>query len=234
MSAEKRLYFPILLIIYLHLLSSRSASSQTISWYVNSSLLNSTAGLSTSWTNRPFSITADSTYGLLYFTPILLSGNDGTKYHFCGFYCNDQSAECLLGIFFAIPDTSSSERKLMDSQLVWSANRDNPVKANATLQLRQDCNLVLLDSDGTLVWSTNTTGKSVSGLKLTDTGNLVLFDKVNPSIWQSFDHPTECLAPWAEFGVWKEARSQRFIRQFESRFAFFNCSQWKLGYLHQF
>ncbi|KAF3637321.1 hypothetical protein FXO38_23769 [Capsicum annuum] len=171
---------------------NRSASSQTISWYVNSSLLNSTAGLSTSWTNRPFSITADSTYGLLYFTPILLSGNDGTKYHFCGFYCNDQSAECLLGIFFAIPDTSSSERKLMDSQLVWSANRDNPVKANATLQLRQDC------------------------LKLTDTGNLVLFDKVNPSIWQSFDHPTECLAPWAEFGVWKEARSQRFIRQFES------------------
>ncbi|PHU12565.1 hypothetical protein BC332_19495 [Capsicum chinense] len=210
MSAEKRLYFPILLIIYLHLLSSRSASSQTISWYVNSSLLNSTAGLSTSWTNRPFSITADSTYGLLYFTPILLSGNDGTKYHFCGFYCNDQSAECLLGIFFAIPDTSSSERKLMDSQLVWSANRDNPVKANATLQVRQDC------------------------LKLTDTGNLVLFDKVNRSIWQSFDHPTECFAPWAEFGVWKEARSQRFIRQFESSFAFFNCSQSKLGYLHQF
>ncbi|PHT76781.1 hypothetical protein T459_20303 [Capsicum annuum] len=171
---------------------NRSASSQIISWYVNSSLLNSTAGLSTSWTNRPFSLTADSTYGLLYFTPILLSGNDGAKYHFCGFYCNDQSAECLLGIFFTIPDTSSSERKLMDSQLVWSANRDNPVKANATLQLRQDC------------------------LKLTDTGNLVLFDKVNRSIWQSFDHPTECLAPWAEFGVWKEARSQRFIRQFES------------------
>ncbi|KAM3301999.1 hypothetical protein P3S67_016501 [Capsicum chacoense] len=83
----------------------------------------------------------------------------------------------------------------MDSQLVWSANRDNPVKANATLQLGQDGNLVLLDSDGTLVWSTNTTGKSVSGLKLTDTGNLVLFDKVNRSIWQSFDHPTDALLP---------------------------------------
>ncbi|MCD9641565.1 hypothetical protein HAX54_027793 [Datura stramonium] len=171
----------------------RFASSQ-ISWYLNASVLSSTAGLSTSWTNRPFSF-ADSTFGLSLLTPVLLSGNDGTKYHFCGFYCNDQRAECLLGIFFAFPDTSSTERKFMDSQLVWSANRDHPVKENATLQLSRDGNLVLADSDGTLVWSTNTAGKSVAGLNLTETGNLVLFDKANRTIWQSFDHPTDSLLP---------------------------------------
>ncbi|KAG5597289.1 hypothetical protein H5410_038521 [Solanum commersonii] len=74
-------------------------------------------------------------------------------------------------------------------------NRDHPVKANATLQLGLDGNLVLADSDGTFVWSTNTTGKSVSGLSMTETGNLVLFDKANHTIWQSFDHPTDCLLP---------------------------------------
>ncbi|KAH0651224.1 hypothetical protein KY285_031343 [Solanum tuberosum] len=57
----------------------------------------------------------------------------------------------------------------------------------------QPCNLVLADSDGTLVWSSNTTGKSVSGLNLTEMGNLVLFDTTNRTVWQSFDHPTDCL-----------------------------------------
>ncbi|WMV39412.1 hypothetical protein MTR67_032797 [Solanum verrucosum] len=59
----------------------------------------------------------------------------------------------------------------------------------------QPCNLVLADSDGTLVWSSNTTGKSVSGLNLAETGNLVLFDTTNRTVWQSFDHPTDCLLP---------------------------------------
>ncbi|XP_010324079.3 G-type lectin S-receptor-like serine/threonine-protein kinase SD2-5 [Solanum lycopersicum] len=155
--------------------------------------LNSTVGLSTSWTNRPYLLDADSSYGI---TPILVSENDGNKYHFCGFYCNDdQSVECLLGIFIAFPDIVSTEIKLMDPQLVWSANRDRPVKANATLQLGLDGNLVLADSDGTFVWSTNTTGKSVSGLTLTEMGNLVLFDKANRIVWQSFDHPTDSLLP---------------------------------------
>ncbi|KAK6785218.1 hypothetical protein RDI58_018673 [Solanum bulbocastanum] len=83
----------------------------------------------------------------------------------------------------------------MDPQLVWSANRDRPVKANATLQLGKDGNLVLTDSDGTFVWSTNTTGKSVSGFNMTETGNLVLFDKANRTVWQSFDHP-KILCSW--------------------------------------
>lgn len=76
---------------------------------------------------------------------------------------------------------------------MWSANRNRPVRFNATLRLTEDGNLILADADGTFVWSTNTAGKSVSGLNLTETGNLVLLDRNNEMVWQSFDHPTDSL-----------------------------------------
>ncbi|KAL0328293.1 UNVERIFIED_CONTAM: G-type lectin S-receptor-like serine/threonine-protein kinase SD2-5 [Sesamum calycinum] len=72
---------------------------------------------------------------------------------------------------------------------------NSPVRINATLQLTPDGDLVLRDADGTLTWSTNTTGKSVAGLNLTEMGNLVLFDEKNAVVWQSFDHPTDALVP---------------------------------------
>ncbi|XP_037496927.1 G-type lectin S-receptor-like serine/threonine-protein kinase SD2-5 [Jatropha curcas] len=81
------------------------------------------------------------------------------------------------------------------SMVVWSANRNNPVSINSTLQLTSDGDLVLKDVDGTIAWSTNTRGKSVAGLNLTDTGNLVLFDNNKAIVWQSFGHPTDCLVP---------------------------------------
>ncbi|XP_028071737.1 G-type lectin S-receptor-like serine/threonine-protein kinase At5g24080 [Camellia sinensis] len=92
--------------------------------------------------------------------------------------------------------TSLEQDEIADApQLVWSANRNHPVKLNATLQLTQDGNLTLADSDGTSVWSTYTGGGnySVAGLNLTEDGNLVLFDRNNAMVWQSFHHPTDSL-----------------------------------------
>lgn len=80
-------------------------------------------------------------------------------------------------------------------QVVWSANRNNPVRINATLEFTAEGDLVLRDADATLAWSTNTSGRSVAGLNLTEMGNLVLFDVNNSVVWQSFDHPTDCLVP---------------------------------------
>ncbi|KAH9303895.1 hypothetical protein KI387_008299, partial [Taxus chinensis] len=51
----------------------------------------------------------------------------------------------------------------------------------------------LIHADGTLVWSTNTFNKGVAGIELQTNGNLVLYDKNNRSVWQSFDHPTDTL-----------------------------------------
>ncbi|KAL3722012.1 hypothetical protein ACJRO7_034372 [Eucalyptus globulus] len=78
-------------------------------------------------------------------------------------------------------------------QVVWSANQNNPVKIRATLDLTSKGDLVLKDVDGTVAWSTNTSGKSVVGLNLTDLGNLMLFDKDHATVWQSFDEPTDSL-----------------------------------------
>ncbi|KAF8006162.1 hypothetical protein BT93_K0467 [Corymbia citriodora subsp. variegata] len=81
----------------------------------------------------------------------------------------------------------------MIPQVVWSANRNNPVKIGATLELTSEGDLVLKDVGGIIAWSTNTSAKSVVGLNFTDLGNLVLFDKDNAIVWQSFDHPTDSL-----------------------------------------
>ncbi|KAK4714507.1 hypothetical protein R3W88_020414 [Solanum pinnatisectum] len=182
MLAEKRLYFPILLFIYLLFCSSRFAISQSLRDY-NTTLSNSTAGfagLSSFWINRPSLIvnsTTDGFYGST--TPIL-------QYN---------ATESLLGILLYHNKYNNENGMIDKPQLVWSANRNHPVKFNATLQQGHDGNLVLMDFDGTLVWSTDTIGKSVSGLNLTEMGNLVLFNKRKRAIWQSFDHPTDSLLP---------------------------------------
>ncbi|MCD7469242.1 hypothetical protein HAX54_008113 [Datura stramonium] len=192
MIAENRLYFPILLFIYLLFWSSQFAISELLWDYNTSTLSNSTAGLSSFWINRPsLAVNSSNFYGL---TTILHRGNAGPRFLY-GFCCSYNATECFLGILLYQNRPDRLNGVINKPQLVWSANRNHPVKANATLQLGQDGNLVLTDSDGTLVWSTNTTGKSVSGLNLTEMGNLVLFDKRKRPIWQSFDHPTDSLLP---------------------------------------
>ncbi|CAN4104476.1 unnamed protein product [Withania somnifera] len=64
-------------------------------------------------------------------------------------------------------------------------------------------------------------------------GNLVLFDKSNCIIWQSFDHP-DSLLPGKSLVYGKKLIPSHFGIQLESRFVFSYYSQWKLGHLHRF
>uniref|UniRef100_F6H549 Receptor-like serine/threonine-protein kinase n=1 Tax=Vitis vinifera TaxID=29760 RepID=F6H549_VITVI len=111
---------------------------------------------------------------------------------------------CLIinGFVFAVlifPNHNATYDSILrtdEMKVVWSANRNSLVSKNATLQLTEQGDLVLKEADGTTaVWSTNTCGKSVVGLNLTETGNLMLFDSNNETVWQSFDHPTDSLLP---------------------------------------
>ncbi|XVF78808.1 hypothetical protein PTKIN_Ptkin14bG0166700 [Pterospermum kingtungense] len=92
---------------------------------------------------------------------------------------------------FAIRAGLPNDESLM--RWVWDANRNDPVRENATLTFGEDGNFVLADVDGRVVWQTNTANKGVTGIKLLPNGNLVLFDKNGKFVWQSFDYPTDTL-----------------------------------------
>lgn len=140
MIAEQSLHITVLLTYFL-LCSSQFAISQ-ISWNENASLLNSTAGLSTFWTNRP-TLLVNSTTDFSRLTPILLRRNASPQF-LCGFYCNYNATKCIFGVLLFQNRFDMQNDVINFPQLVWSANRNHPVKTNATLQLRQDGNLVLL------------------------------------------------------------------------------------------
>ncbi|KAI3904156.1 hypothetical protein MKW98_021742, partial [Papaver atlanticum] len=90
--------------------------------------------------------------------------------------------------------------------VVWVANRDHPL----IFKIASDGNLVVLDGQGKLCWTTNvTTGIVIDHLvaELIDTGNLVLRES-SPNynynqgkyFWQSFDHPTNMFLPGIQIG----------------------------------
>ncbi|XP_018720682.2 G-type lectin S-receptor-like serine/threonine-protein kinase SD2-5 [Eucalyptus grandis] len=151
-----------------------------------------TATLSTQWT-----INATANHSTQYrdgsvVQEILFRGKGATAYYSCGFYCKGNCTSYLFAVLI-FPAVLFERGPGEGPRVVWSANRNNPIKIGATLELTPEGDLVLKDADGTVAWSTNTSAKSVVGLNLTDLGNLVLFDKDNATVWQSFDHPTDSL-----------------------------------------
>ncbi|CAH1431195.1 unnamed protein product [Lactuca virosa] len=149
-----------------------------------------TADLSTTWTNDESSM------------PSINFTDDGSKIRVildqdrfaCGFFCNGNCTSYLFVVvikLFYTPDYIFGTKG--NPTVIWSANRDYPVSQGATVNLTAAGELVLQDVDGSIVWTTNTTKKSVSFMNLTDKGNLMLLDANNSISWQSFDHPTDCL-----------------------------------------
>ncbi|XP_021999725.2 G-type lectin S-receptor-like serine/threonine-protein kinase At5g24080 [Helianthus annuus] len=145
-----------------------------------------TAKLSTTWTNKesaPHSVTFTDGSTV---RAILLRGSFGFKFA-CGFYCNGTCDTYLFAVFIVQTNSGSGivGPAIAFPQIVWSANRNHPVKLGAKLNLNKAGDLVLRDADGSLVWSTNTAGKQVTGMQITDTGNLVLVDARKKIVWQS-------------------------------------------------
>ncbi|PUZ44059.1 hypothetical protein GQ55_8G059000 [Panicum hallii var. hallii] len=100
--------------------------------------------------------------------------------------------------FYTIDDGHSFVLSIVifgtQAPVIWSANPDNPVNHDATLSFTREGDLLLQDGNGAMVWSTATKSKSVvAGMRLDVSGNLVLTNTDNSSVWQSFDHPTDTL-----------------------------------------
>ncbi|XP_078168785.1 putative receptor protein kinase ZmPK1 [Carex rostrata] len=79
---------------------------------------------------------------------------------------------------------------------VWTANLNRPVyRTRSMIKLSKHGNLVLKDSDGGVVWSSNVSTRDAYQAELLDSGNLVLKSRGNKILWQSFDYPTDTLLP---------------------------------------
>ncbi|KAL5793587.1 hypothetical protein ACOSP7_002181 [Xanthoceras sorbifolium] len=109
---------------------------------------------------------------------LLFQNDDNGIDIYCGFFCNGTCNSYLFSVV-AVADGG-------DHSLVWSANKDRPVQGNAMVELTRS-GLLLRDSDGTQVWSSDTSlsGNSVLGMNLNQSGNLILFDNQSEIIWQS-------------------------------------------------
>ncbi|PUZ52934.1 hypothetical protein GQ55_5G012900 [Panicum hallii var. hallii] len=161
---------------------------------------------STSWANTDASLTHHVTFmdgsvaraALLRLNP----AGFGPSYAF-GFFCTNHGTAAGAGpcndFLLAVAVVYCNSGALMTSvvagipQVVWSANRARPVGEGATVQFTPAGDLVLKATDGTLVWSAGTAGKSVAGISINSDGNLVMVDGTNRTVWQSFDHPTDTL-----------------------------------------
>ncbi|XP_073148554.1 G-type lectin S-receptor-like serine/threonine-protein kinase At1g11300 isoform X2 [Henckelia pumila] len=101
-----------------------------------------------------------------------------------GFFTPVNSTYRYVGIMYNIPVMT----------VIWVANRENPLNdANGTLLISGDGNLVILNGQKQMLWSSNVSN-SIPNLstQLLDTGNLVLQDNSNGNIvWESFLHASD-------------------------------------------
>lgn len=110
---------------------------------------------------------------------------------FDGYFLNSMAGE------FALAFTEDTYvylciRHAQSQRIVWTANRDSPAATSDNLVFTPGGNVYWMHGSK-LLWSTNTTGRGVTKMQMLDTGNLVLLDSQNKTVWQSFDHPTDTL-----------------------------------------
>ncbi|KAG9449405.1 hypothetical protein H6P81_009370 [Aristolochia fimbriata] len=103
----------------------------------------------------------------------------------------DQTNGYNVGIRFNSDSIPSHEQTV-----VWIAGADVSVSSDSYIHLTTAGDLVLYDSSkGVVVWSSNTSHLSVASASLLDNGNLVLLDRNQSIVWDSFGTPTDTLLP---------------------------------------
>ncbi|XP_019419842.1 PREDICTED: G-type lectin S-receptor-like serine/threonine-protein kinase At1g11330 isoform X2 [Lupinus angustifolius] len=119
--------------------------------------------------------------------PETLSSNDGLFK--LGFFTPTNSTFSYLGIWY----------DMAKPQVVWVANRDHPLNNSSSgmLKIYKDGNLVVMNEQNQILWSTNVSNIAASNsttAQLQNSGNLVLQENTSGSmLWQSLQHPCDTL-----------------------------------------
>ncbi|XP_042520168.1 G-type lectin S-receptor-like serine/threonine-protein kinase B120 [Macadamia integrifolia] len=129
-----------------------------------------------------------------------------------GFFSPGNSSNRYVGIWFY---------KIPIRTVVWVANRENPIlDRRGVLNITDDGNLVVMDGDGKLVWSTNVSivARNSTAAVLMDNGNLKLRsgDNSNKDLWQSFNDPTDTFLPGMKMGYNSETGENNIFTSWKS------------------
>ena len=112
-----------------------------------------------------------------------------------GFFSPVNSTNRYLGIWY-------NKKSVLPAQ--WVANREKPLKdSSGVLTISEDGNLVILDGQKEILWSSNVTNSVAnSSAQLLDSGNLVLRESPTGTIvWESFQHPSDTLLQRMKFST---------------------------------
>ncbi|GER27475.1 serine/threonine-protein kinase [Striga asiatica] len=85
---------------------------------------------------------------------------------------------------------------------IWKAGGDpgGAVNSSAELRFLPDGDLLLVAGPAEFpVWRSNTSGLGVTSASLEDTGNFILKNRRNLSVWSTFDNPTDTILPGQNF-----------------------------------
>ncbi|KAK4491706.1 hypothetical protein RD792_002472 [Penstemon davidsonii] len=130
-----------------------------------------------------------------------------------GFFTPGNTNNYYIGIWY----------KQIDLQtFVWVANRDKPLRNSpGILKISSDDNnLVLTDSTGKTLWSSNLSINGNPVAELLDNGNFILRQSNDEDpenyLWQSFDHPTDTMLPGMKLGWDAKSGLNRYITSWKS------------------
>ncbi|KAK4733234.1 hypothetical protein R3W88_007495 [Solanum pinnatisectum] len=89
-------------------------------------------------------------------------------------------------------------KNIPGQRIVWVANREEPLQASdsdAILKIGGDGNLIIIDGNQNIIWSTNISVQSnKTTVVLTDKGEFILKDSISgTSLWDSFNYPCDTL-----------------------------------------
>lgn len=139
---------------------------------------------------QPFSATVQ-TYQNISLGSSLTAMNDDTSWpspsgEFAFGFQKIENGCFLLAIWFDM---------IPEKTIIWSANRNNPVKRGSKVTLTGDGRLVLNDRNSKFIWEADTAGRRPHFAAMLDNGNLVLANYDSNNLWESFSYPTDTLLP---------------------------------------